>query len=157
MKDSVQLTMVVSVLLLVSCGTPKNKEESNKEIEVEEIQEVQTTTPDLAGKVFFVEPADGASVSSPVHVVMGVGGMEIEPAGEVNEGKGHHHVLINDPYVDKGVVVPTDETHIHFGKGQTETDLELEPGEYTLTLQFADGLHQSYGESMSASITVVVE
>ena len=88
---------------------------------------------------------------------MGVEGMEIEPAGEVNPGKGHHHVLINDGFTESGVVVPADETHIHFGKGQTEADLELEPGEYTLTLQFADGLHQSFGEPMSASINVVVE
>ncbi len=52
--------------------------------------------------------------------------------------------------------MPTDSTHIHFGKGQTNTDLELNPGMHTLTLQFADGLHQSYGEKMSATIEIEV-
>jgi len=53
--------------------------------------------------------------------------------------------------------VPTDENNIHFGKGQTEADIEMEAGEHTLTMQFADGLHQSYGEQMSVTITVIVE
>jgi hypothetical protein len=54
-------------------------------------------------------------------------------------------------------VVGADATHIHFGKGQEETELELEPGEYTLTLQFADGFHRSYGEKMSTTIKITVE
>jgi len=46
---------------------------------------------------------------------------------------------------------------MHFGKGQTETDLTLVPGKYTLTLQFANGAHQSYGEPMSKKIEVTVK
>ena len=30
------------------------------------------------------------------------------------------------------------------------------PGDYTLTLQFADGLHRSYGEDLSATINIKV-
>ncbi|MBM4291927.1 MAG: DUF4399 domain-containing protein, partial [Deltaproteobacteria bacterium] len=44
----------------------------------------------------------------------------------------------------------------HFGKGQTETEVTLEPGEHTLTMQLADGAHISYGESLSATLKVVV-
>ena len=41
--------------------------------------------------------------------------------------------------------MPADEKNIYFGKGQTNFEITLEPGEHTLTLQFADGFHQSYG------------
>ena len=54
-------------------------------------------------------------------------------------------------------MVPADATHLHFGKGQTETMLKLTPGKHTLTLQFADGAHQSYGPDLSSTITVEVK
>lgn len=107
--------------------------------------------------VYFENLEDGQEVGTSVLVKMGVSGMEIEPAGEVNKGKGHHHIIIDDNWVKTGEVVPADKTHIHFGKGQTETTLELTPGEHTLTLQFANGLHQSYGEAWSKTITVNVK
>ena len=107
--------------------------------------------------VYFENLEDGQEVGTSVLVKMGVSGMEIEPAGEVTKGKGHHHIIIDDNWVKTGEVVPADKTHIHFGKGQTETTLELTPGEHTLTLQFANGLHQSYGEAWSKTITVNVK
>ena len=53
-------------------------------------------------------------------------------------------------------IAPTDNTHRHFGKGQTEATLNLPQGDYRLTLQFADGLHRSYGEKLSATINIKV-
>jgi hypothetical protein len=37
--------------------------------------------------------------------------------------------------------VPADEHHIHFGKGQTETVVELTPGVHTLQLLLGDHDH----------------
>jgi len=108
------------------------------------------------GKVFFAEPNDGAEIKGPVKVVMGLEGMKIQPAGDVVEGTGHHHLIINKGSISAGQVIPTDDDHKHFGKGQTETELELAPGEYKLTLQFADGLHRSYGETLSSTINIKV-
>lgn len=113
--------------------------------------------PEGAGKVFFVEPADGATVKSPVHVVFGAEGVEVVAAGPLKAGTGHHHVIVDGEPVEAGQGVPKDDRHIHFGGGQTETDLELAPGEHTLTMQFADGVHRSYGAAWSAQITVTVE
>jgi hypothetical protein len=110
-----------------------------------------------APRAFFIAPQDGAKVTSPVHLVFGVEGMTIVPAGTVKEGTGHHHLIIDGGPVAKGEVIPADDTHIHYGKGQTEADLKLSPGEHTLTLQFADGLHRSYGPPMSQTITVHVK
>ncbi len=107
--------------------------------------------------VYFVNLTDGQEVSSTVLVEMGVNGMEIEPAGEVNKGFGHHHIIIDGGFLKTGESIPADATHIHYGKGQTEATIELTPGEHTLTLQFANGLHQSYGEAWSKTITVNVK
>lgn len=107
---------------------------------------------------YFVEPANNATVAQEFKVVMGVKGMEIMPAGDMTENTGHHHLLIDEEPIAKGEVVPAGSpTHLHFGKGQTETTVTLEPGQHTLMLQFADGAHQSYGEPLRASITVNVE
>jgi len=110
-----------------------------------------------AQSVSFVEPADGATVSSPFKVKFAVSGMEVKPAGAVAPNVGHHHLLINAEPVKAGEVVPADATHLHFGKGQTEADVVLPPGHYTLTMQFADGKHQSYGPAMSKTIKVTVK
>ena len=107
--------------------------------------------------VFFIAPADRDTVQNPVKLKFGIKGMEVEPAGAINEGKGHHHVTIDGSFAKKGVVVPADSVNIHYGKGQTETELILTPGPHTLTMQFADGFHQSYGEKWSSTITVYVE
>ncbi|MBR8652197.1 DUF4399 domain-containing protein [Achromobacter sp. Marseille-Q0513] len=110
-----------------------------------------------ADKVYFVEPKDGATVDSPVKVKFGVDGMAVKPAGDMTAGTGHHHLIVDGKPVPKGEVVPTDDTHIHFGKGQTETELKLAPGKHTLTMQFADGAHRSYGPDLSSTISVTVK
>lgn len=120
-----------------------------------------TSNPNLPppnGKgVYFVEPANGATVSSPFVVKFGVVGMGIRPAGELVSGTGHHHLLVNTGSISGGQVIPADDAHMHFGKGQTEAELKLPPGTYKLTMQFADGYHQSYGKEMRAAITVTVK
>ena len=109
-----------------------------------------------ADRVFFDSPADGATVTSPVKVKFGLEGMKIAPLGDMTDKTGHHHLIINGQVIKAGEVVPADEKHLHFGKGQTETEVNLPPGKYTLTLQFGNGAHQSYGAGMSKTITVTV-
>ena len=54
--------------------------------------------------------------------------------------------------------IPMDETHLHFGKGQTSTELTLEPGEHTLRLQMANGAHIAQdGPQYHDEITVTVK
>ena len=106
--------------------------------------------------VFFVEPKDGAEVKSPVKVVMGLKGMKLKPSGGVVKGTGHHHILVNQGHMRRPKVIPTDATHIHFGKGQKKASIKLAPGDYKLTMQFADGLHRSYGKKWAATISITV-
>ncbi|MRW84267.1 DUF4399 domain-containing protein [Pseudoduganella sp. FT26W] len=107
--------------------------------------------------VSFVEPVNGATVSSPFKVRFAVAGMSVKPAGDMTANTGHHHLLINAAPVKAGEVIPVDDKHLHFGKGQTETELTLPPGNYTLTMQFANGLHQAYGPSMNKEIKITVK
>ena len=111
----------------------------------------------FAQSVNFVEPKDGAIVSSPFKVVFAISGMEVVPAGEMRANTGHHHLLINAESIPEGTSIPFDDTHKHFGKGQTETEISLPPGKYKLTMQFANGAHQSYGPQLSKSIAVTVK
>src|SRR5437868_2045287 len=101
----------------------------------------------LAAKVSFENLKDGDTVTSPFTVKMSVEGMKVEPAGTDINSKtaGHHHLIVDGGPLKKGEVIPVDATHLHFGKGQVTTELSLSPGEHTLTLQFADGTHRSFG------------
>ena len=115
--------------------------------------------PAFASKVYFENLKDGATLKNPVIINMGVDGMKIRPAGQDANDKttGHHHLIIDGGPIKAGDVIPTDAKHLHFGKGQTSTELNLPPGEHTLTLQFADGAHRSYGPGMATTVKIKVE
>jgi hypothetical protein len=114
-------------------------------------------------RVFFVSPADGAAITGPlengavsIKVQMGAENVAVKPAGALEAGSGHHHVLIDVGAMPAGAVVPKDETHLHFGKGETEAMIRVPAGTHKLTLQLADGIHRSYGEALSSTISVTV-
>lgn len=110
--------------------------------------------------VYFEDPKNGDTLASPIEVKFGVHGMTVRPAMEdVNDRtSGHHHILIDHPkgFIEEGQAIPVDERHIHYGKGQTSATIELSPGVHTLSMQFADGAHLSYGKKMAATITVTI-
>ena len=109
-------------------------------------------------KTYFIGLKQGATVKSPVKIEMGVMGLKVDTAGPVVASSGHHHLMIDGPdSLAAGTVVPKDSVNIHFGKGQTETEINLTPGKHKLTLQFADGAHRSYGSKMASTITVTVK
>jgi hypothetical protein len=121
-------------------------------------QAVTVRTPSPAGaKVYFIEPRDGATVKGPVHVVMGLAGMGVAPAGVNAEGTGHHHVIVDLEKVNLNAVLPMDNNHRHFGRGQTETMLDLPPGKHTLQLVLGDRNHVPHDPPvMSPRITITV-
>ena len=89
-------------------------------------------------RVFFIAPTDGATVSSPVAVEMGVNNFIVEPATNgVREGSGHLHIMVDTPCVSRRLTVPPDDQHLHFGGGQMTAVLDLPPGEHFLCLQAA--------------------
>jgi hypothetical protein len=137
MKIKLALATVIATLLLSACagmGSPAAP----------------------ATSVALLEPADGAVVATKFKVKFGVKGMEVRPAGDIVPNTGHHHLLIDLGSLPAGEAIPFTPKHLHFGKGQTEAEVELPPGNYKITAQFANGAHQSYGQGMSKTISITV-
>jgi len=113
---------------------------------------------DATPAVFFVTPANGATVTTTFGVEMGATGLTVEPAGAVHAGAGHMHILVDSDFVAAGEIIPKDDHHLHFGNAQLTTTLTLPPGEHTLRLQFADGEHHALaGAEYRAEIQVTVK
>jgi len=124
------------------------------------------TESDPNAVAYFVNLNDGDAVSGPVHVVFGLVGMGVGPAGFTKENIGHHHLFINRAPFGEGdfgadeadFPIPADDNHKHYGKGQTETMLDLEPGTYTMQMVMGDGDHIPHNNPIfSDVITITVE
>ena len=92
-------------------------------------------------KVYFINLEDGDSVESPFLVQFGLSGMGIAPAGFEKSNTGHHHLLINVDDIDFKKPIPSSTNHIHFGGGQSETVINLDPGTYSLQLLLGNFTH----------------
>jgi len=112
-------------------------------------------------RVFFVEPKDGASVKSPVHVKLGVENYQISavPQGTVETarpGMGHYHVGVDQDCLSPNTtIVKGTPAWVHMGTGSSEIDMQLPPGQHKLTLQMGDDLHKTV-EGLCQTITVNV-
>lgn len=117
----------------------------------------RTPSPDGA-VTYFLSPANGATVASPVTVRFGLRGMGVAPAGVTNPNTGHHHLLIDVAALPPDdVPVPNDANHRHFGLGQTEVELALPAGQHTLQLVLGDALHIPHQPPVrSEKITITV-
>lgn len=107
---------------------------------------------------YIISPSHGETVTSPVTVKFGLKGMGVAPAGVEQNNTGHHHLLIDlETLPDTDKPIPADDQHVHFGGGQTETTVDLEPGEHTLQLLLGDHLHRPHSDPvMSEKITITV-
>ena len=146
-------------LTLGACTAPDaaTEADSGEMAGMEQAQQV-TEVPAVA-RVFFIEPQDGATVTSPVMITFGNENFSIEPVGdgEIHQGAGHYHIGVNTDCLEPGIVIPQGEPWIHFGDGSSKIDLQLPPGEATLCLQVGDGEHRTLeGEGMSEVITIDV-
>ena len=110
-------------------------------------------------KLYFVNLEDGATVTSPVRVIFGLRGMGVAPAGVDVPSTGHHHLLIDTTLEGEALEqpIPSTQQHLHFGGGQTETDLELAPGQDRLQLVLGNYSHVPHDPPiMSDPITITV-
>ena len=112
-------------------------------------------------KVFFVEPKNGATVTSPVHMKFGSSGIDISPVppGDLKEtrpGKAHYHVGIDQACLPAGKnIVKGTPSWVHFGDGKDVFDTQLTPGKHKLALQLGDDLHNTMpGACQVITVTV---
>jgi hypothetical protein len=112
-------------------------------------------------RVFFVEPTDGATVKSPVHLKFGIENYQLGavPQGTVETarpGMGHHHVGVDQDCLPAGTtIVKGTPAWVHFGDAKTEMDMQLPPGQHKLSLQLGDDLHNTM-EGLCQTITINV-
>ena len=113
-------------------------------------------------RAFFIEPKNGATVTSPVHMKFGSEGIEIAPVppGDVTTarpGIGHYHVGIGVSCLATGrTIVKGTPSWVHFGDGKSEIDMQLTPGKHKLALQIGDDLHNTVAGTCQ-TITVNVK
>lgn len=118
------------------------------------------STPSVKGaSVYIIAPKNGDTVGAKVLVQFGLKGMGIAPAGVEMEGTGHHHLIIDRDTPPLNDYLPVGEAQVvHFGKGQTETELTLTPGRHTLQLVFADKDHKPHAPAVvSEKIAITVK
>jgi len=159
----------LAIILFAACNNSENTTETTQDSSTQKMNDdsthkmTQTNVPETppvpeGAKVYFKNLKNNQAVSSPVKVEMGVDGMRIDTTGPVVAGSGHFHIFIDaEDSLGFGAVVPKDSTHLHYGKGQISADVPLTPGKHKLTLQFADGVHRSYGTKTAATVTVNVK
>ena len=110
-------------------------------------------------EVFIISPLDKEIVSSPVEIIFGITNMTVAPAGIKKELSGHHHLIIDTNILPNlSRPIPSNEKHLHFGKGQTRTSIDLKSGTHTLQLIFGDYVHIPHNKPLiSKKITITVE
>lgn len=118
-----------------------------------------THTAPTTAEAYLIAPADGARVTNPVVVRFGLKGMGVAPSGVERDNTGHHHLLIDaDTLSAAGQPIPADAHHVHFGGGQTQTELTLPAGTHTLQLELGDLNHVPFNPRVvSQKITIQVD
>ena len=105
-------------------------------------------------RVYFIEPKNNQILTErAVKVKFGLEDFGVAPAGYNIPNTGHHHLII-DSFLPEDLTkpIPADEYHLHFGLGQTETVIYLEPGEHSLRLVLGNYLHIPFNPSIESKI-----
>ena len=119
----------------------------------------QAAMPRVSPEAYFTNLENGASIETPFLLKFGLsGGWGLAPISKPMGGKsGHHHMLVNKALpLDISQALPFNDQYVHFGKGQMETVLNLEPGTHTLRLLLADHrhvLHFIYSKVLTVHVT----
>jgi len=169
-RTASQLAVSALILSLAACSKPQEPAQQTGQASEAKAQEALQTssekkvlsmprTPAPEGaRVYFTNIKDGDTVSSPVTLQFGAENVGIVKAGVYEPATGHHHLLIDAELPSFDQVFPADSNHVHFGGGQLETTVELEPGTHTLQLLLGDGDHVPHNPPiMSERITITVE
>jgi hypothetical protein len=103
-------------------------------------------------------PNNGEVVKSPFKVWFGVRNMGVAPAGVQKSNTGHHHLIVDADLPPMDVPIPNNQNYLHFGGGQTETVLDLPPGQHTLQLLMGDTDHVPFTPVVASKrITITVK
>lgn len=102
----------------------------------------------------FTNVDDGDTVSNPVRFEWQTENYTLESSGEVRQGSGHAHLIVDTDPVPVGNTIPSDDQHVHFGDGSASGELDLDTGEHAVTLQMGNGHHLATPVTDTVNITV---
>ena len=153
----VRFGSVFLMVLLVGCASQSGGDDSSSKNAEGSGGEVKMKS--AGAGVTITKPAPMSDVTGPVEICMETNGYTVEPAKNgVNEGKGHHHLIIDADLPDLSQPVPKDAQHIHMGDGSTCKTVELSKGKmYTIKALFARGNHVPYDPAVTDSVVVFVK
>jgi Domain of unknown function (DUF4399) len=160
MSFLVRFGSVVLMVLLVGCASQGGGDDTaSKKAEGSGSKAKMKSMAAMDAGVVITKPAPMADVASPVEVCMETKGYTVEPAKNgVNEGKGHHHLIIDAELPDLSQPVPKDAQHIHMGDGSSCKTIELSKGKmHTIKALFAKGNHIPYDPAVTDSVVVFVK
>ena len=125
------LSTLVLPMTLVACGGGDADPEAMPE------------TAEPAGTVTFVTPVDGAQIEGSTVSVQLSSNVDIQPAGTMTEGTGHHHLYLDADLTPPDQPVPTvPGSIVHMGDASSAYVFEdVPPGEHRLIAVVADGVH----------------
>jgi hypothetical protein len=119
-------------------------------------ENMQQSESSKGAAVYIISPKDGETVGGTFVVKFGLLGMGVAPAGVKKDNTGHHHLLIDGEI--ENMNMPIGANAMHFGGGQTETEISLEPGPHTLQLILADYKHIPHNPPLTSElITITVK
>lgn len=117
-------------------------------------QDLPVTPAPEGAKVMITSPKDGDIVGKEFVVQFGLSGMGVAPAGTNNPKTGHHHLLVDQTTLPPEGK-PMGKPPMHFGGGQTQTTLTLEPGKHTLQLIMGDMLHIPHNPPIVSEVITI--
>jgi hypothetical protein len=115
-----------------------------------------------ATRVFFVTPANGATIKPMSTIEFGSSGVTVAavPPGElkpeqVRPGTIHYHIAVDSDCLAAGTVIPKADPWVHFGDGKKVIEMSLAPGAHRLTVQAGDDMHRTIdGHCETINVTV---
>lgn len=148
-------TLLIGVIIAAACGTFVAAQETKAKAKAVPKAKAAKL------RVFFVEPKDGATVTSPMDMKFGSEGIEISPVppGDLKTtrpGVAHYHVGIDQDCLPAGkTIVKGTPSWVHFGDGKSEWNSQMTPGKHKLAVQLGDDLHNTMpGACQVITVTV---
>ena len=113
-------------------------------------------------RVFFQAPRHETDhpTELPLGLTFGAENFEIgavpETVSTAREGLGHYHLGVDTECLPAGEIIPAADPWIHMGDGSDGMELQLEGGEYRLSVQIGDDEHRTI-EGLCETITIRME
>ncbi len=143
-------TATAFVLVLSACGGSPDADET---------ETAEALPAPAVPAVMITQPTNDAVIEgNSVVVMLDVSDLVVAPAGTMDEGTGHHHLVVDTDLPEAGVPIPsTPGVHIHMGQAQTEMELtDLAPGEHMVIAVVGDGAHIPLSPWVADTVRFVV-